>query len=89
MSNTATISIRTNPITKTKAMKVLSNFGLDLSTALNMYLSDVAEKRIFPNSGIRIVPKNIMDKWEKEVQDEIKNGKVFYSVSELMQDLKN
>jgi addiction module RelB/DinJ family antitoxin len=89
MSNTTTISIRTNPKIKSKAMKVLNDFGIDLSSAINMYLNEIANKRIIPNSGFRYVPKHIMERWEDDVQDAIKNGKKFNNTKDLMRDLEN
>lgn len=46
----ATITIRTNAKVKKDAMRVLKNLGLDLSTAINIYLVQVVEKKGIPFS---------------------------------------
>lgn len=63
---TTTISIRTNTALKNKAAKIFEARGLSMSTAFNMYLSDVVEGRTLPSSDVRYVPKHIMEKWERE-----------------------
>ena len=85
----ATISIRTNSVVKNKAIKILNSRGLNLSTALNMYLADLANKKTFPVSDMRYVKDEIMEKWEKEFQHAKKYGKSFSSVEDLMKDLLN
>jgi len=43
--NTATISIRTNPIIKKKAEKIFAQFGMNMSSAFNNYIRTIAEKK--------------------------------------------
>ena len=83
----ATISIRTHSAVKNKAIKILHSRGLTLSTALNMYLIDIASKKTFPVSDVRYVKDEIMEKWEKEFQHAKKYGKKFSNVTDLMHDL--
>ncbi len=84
-----TISIRTNSIIKNKAIKILNSRGLSLSTALNMYLSDLANKKTFPVSDMRYVKDSIVDRWEREFQYAKKYGKSFSNLDDLMKDLLN
>ena len=84
-----TISIRTNSVIKNKAIKVLNSRGLNLSTALNMYLVDIANKKTAPTSDIRYVRDEVRTRLEKEYEYEKKHGRSFSSVEELMEDLLN
>lgn len=43
-----TIQVRTDEKTKKSAMRILSNLGLDLSTAINMYLVQIIAKKGIP-----------------------------------------
>lgn len=45
---TANINIRTDSELKTKAQLVLSDLGLDLSTAINVYLNQIVYKQAIP-----------------------------------------
>lgn len=45
-----TINIRTDAKVKKSAMRVLKGLGLDLSTAINIYLVQVVEKKGIPFS---------------------------------------
>lgn len=82
-----TISIRTDSKLKKEAQKILSGYGLTLSSAFNMYMNDVRMKRVEPTCQRRFVPDNIMHKWQKEADEAIKNGRRFSSIKELMTDL--
>ncbi len=85
----ATISIRTNSVVKNKAIKILNSRGLNLSTALNMYLADLANKKTVPVLDGGYVRSDVADRWEKEFMYEKKHGKSFSSVEDLMKDLLN
>ena len=85
----ATISIRTNSIIKNKAIKFLNSRGLNLSTALNMYLADLANKKTFPVPDVRYVKDKIMDEWEKEKRIALRSGKRYKSTEEYMGHLLN
>ena len=82
-----TISIRTNSVIKNKAIKVLNSRGLNLSTAINMYLSDLANKKTFPVSDMRYVKDSIMDKWESEKLLALKKGQRYKSTEEYLRYL--
>lgn len=83
----ATISIRTNSVVKNKVIKILKARGLSLSTALNMYLSDIANKKTSPVSDVRYVKDEIMEKWEKEKNRALKSGKRYKNTDEYIKYL--
>lgn len=86
---TTTISIRTSLALKNKAAKIFEARGLNMSTAFNMYLSDVVEGKTVPTSDARYVPKKIMEKWESWKKDALKEGKYFNNIDDLMKDLRS
>lgn len=86
---TTTISIRTNSALKKKASKIFDSYGLNMSSAFNMYMTDIVEGRTRPTSDIRYVPDHIMERWEKEKNEAVKSGKYFTNVKDFMLDLKS
>lgn len=42
MEKTATLNLRVNPIVKKRAEKVLSQLGIPMSTAIDMYLNQIS-----------------------------------------------
>ena len=82
------ISIRTNTKLKKQAQKRLSEFGLTLSSAFNLYMNDVVYRRVNPSSDARYVKKEIMEKWEKEIK-QAKKAKGFTDMKELMKALNS
>jgi DNA-damage-inducible protein J len=88
---TTTIQVRTNPKTKKSAQKILEKMGLDLSTAINMYLMQIVQKQRIP-FDIEILTENGMTVEEelrilKEVEWAKKHGKRFNSARELHKDI--
>ena len=82
-----TIQIRTNKTLKLKAQKIFEKQGLTLSSAFNMYMADVVDKKVIPHSCGRVVPPALMQKWHKETMHALKKGKSYDSVDKLMADL--
>lgn len=85
----ATLHVRIDSDIKKKAQKILSDIGLDMSTAVNMYFY-----KIVMNEGIpfdvqreRYVPDHIMEEWEREAQEALKHGKRYASAKELHADI--
>lgn len=83
------ITFRTNSAIKKLAQSKVKDFGLDLTSALNMYLNDLVAGRTSLSSDTRYVKNEVMEKWEKERKQAIKKGKKFSTVKELMKDLEN
>jgi DNA-damage-inducible protein J len=76
----ATLSIRTNETTKKSAQLILNKLGMDLSTAVNIYLVKIVETRGIP---FDVVTENgFTDEEEDQILSEvasIKKSKKSYS----------
>lgn len=84
-----TIQVRTEQQTKDKARKVLDELGLDMSTAINMYLVQIAKQGGIP---FPIVTENNMTPMaEREVlqaaKDVRKSKKSYKSAAEMHRDI--
>lgn len=82
---TTTIQVRSNAKVKKSAQHVLEKLGLDLSTAINMYLVQIVEKQGIP---FEIITENGMTpaqeaKILKEIEWAKKHGKRYRSAKEL------
>lgn len=78
-----TISFRTDSATKEEVRKLYSDLGLDLSTALNMFLKQSLVDNGLPFTPHRENPLNVRARQEAEQR----HGKTFTSVEALMADL--
>lgn len=81
----STIQVRTNERTKKTVQQILSNLGLDLSTAINMYLVQIIVKQGIP---FDIVTENgFTVEEEKKILKEMawaeKHGKRYRSAKAL------
>lgn len=83
MADTATISFRTDPKVKQQAKELYESMGLDLSTALNMFLRQSLTVNGMPFRATRENPLNV----EARRQAKTHEGKTFDSVDALMKDL--
>jgi len=82
---TTTIQVRTDQATKKTAQLILEKLGLDLSTAINIYLVQIIEKQGIP---FEVVTENGMtpaeeEKILKEIAWAKKHGKRYRSAKEL------
>ena len=86
--DTAVINFRTKKSVKDKASKLFEKMGLDMSSAMNMFLSKVLETKSIP---FRVTTVNgYTPEYERFLLDEIKNHKeykTFKNVKEMMLDL--
>ena len=84
-----TINFRTKQAYKTKAQHILAELGLDMSTAMNMFLVQVIQKKGIPfpilteNKMTPESEKHILE----ETEDAKKNEKVYSSSKELFDDV--
>ncbi len=89
-----TLNIRIEENIKAKASKTLASLGLDMSTAVKMFLNQVVTE-----NGLPFVPSRISDissakaralrkKWDKEIAYELKYGKSYKNFKELWDDIK-
>ncbi len=80
-----TLSIRIEEKTKEKAKKTLEALGLDLSSAVNMFLRQVVVEQALPFTPSRD-PKVVRAEWDKEVQRALKT-KGYKNVDEMFKAL--
>ena len=85
----STIQVRTNAKTKKDAQRVLQKLGLDLSTAINMYLVQIVVQEGIP---FRILTENGMTpeyerKLLKDMEWSKKHGKRYTSTKEMFKDI--
>lgn len=83
----STLSIRIEEKTKKEAQRTLDALGLDLSTAVKMFLNQVVVEQAIPFKPSRS-PKEIRAEWDREVADALKNGKRYSTAEELFKDLQ-
>ena len=81
-----TLNIRIEENIKAKANKTLSSLGLDMSTAVKLFLNQVITE-----NGLPFTPTNnsatLRAHWDKEVADALKNGKRYKTGKEVLADL--
>ena len=90
MSEQQTIQIRIDKKTKEAARQTLSELGLDMSTAVKLFLTNVVNRQGIP---FEIRTKNGFTEAEElamvaETEEAKRTSKRFNSVEELMADLK-
>ena len=73
---TTTLSIRIEEKTKKAAQKTLEAVGLDLSSAVKMFLNQVVIEQGIPFKSSR-TPKQIREEWDKEAAWALKHGKSY------------
>jgi addiction module RelB/DinJ family antitoxin len=71
---------------KRDAQKILEKQGLDMSSAIKMFFSQVVIEKGIPFQPTSN-PKKIRARWDREVEDAIKNGKRYSSGEELLADI--
>lgn len=82
---TTTITIDSN--IKAQAQELLADFGLDLSTAINIFLRQTVYENAIPFEIKRNVPNEETRRAIENVRKGVGLSKDFHSVSELMEDL--
>ncbi len=85
----STIQVRTDPATKKAAQIILRKLGIDLSTAINLYLVQIIEKRGLP---FEVLTANGFTEAEeqailREVKEAINYGKRYSSNKEMFEDI--
>ncbi len=89
MALDTTIQLRIDASTKNKAQKIFNDLGMDISSAIKLFLNKVVEGKIVLNSDITV--NGYTRAQEKMLLKELamtkKYGKRFTSVKELMDDM--
>jgi DNA-damage-inducible protein J len=81
-----TISIRIEEATKKAASKMLGELGLDMSSAVNIFLRQVVAEKGLPFTPTKN-PAILRAKWDTEVAQARAHGKRYQSASEALRDL--
>jgi DNA-damage-inducible protein J len=81
-----TVNVRIDEKTKAAAGKALAAMGMDLSTGVKIFLTQVANENSFPFTPTKN-PAVIRAKWDKEVADALKNGKVYKAGEDILKDI--
>ena len=75
-SRMSTINVRIEEKTKRAASKALASMGLDLSTGGKIFLHQVVTEQGLPFTPTKN-PAALRAKWDKEVAEALKSGKVY------------
>lgn len=81
-----TLNIRIDKKTKSSAFKVLSSIGLDMSSAIKVFLNQVIIEKGLPFKPSR-TPKQIRAEWDREISRAKKSGKSYKTGKEAIADL--
>lgn len=89
---TTTIQVRTKPATKKNVKKVLEKLGLDLSTAINIYLVQIIEKQGIPfpiltENGMTPEMEQLILHERDEALKHVKHAKQYRSAKEMHDDI--
>lgn len=83
---TTQINIRVEEKTKKAASKTLADIGLDMSSAINLFLKQIIVEQGLPFTPSKRDPKKIRAQWDREVAWALKHGKV-YSAKDALKGL--
>ncbi|MCX6719205.1 MAG: type II toxin-antitoxin system RelB/DinJ family antitoxin [Candidatus Taylorbacteria bacterium] len=91
-TQTSTIQLRIDSSTKAQAQSILKKLGMDLSSAMKLFLTQVIRTKSIPFVARTV--NGFTPEYEQELIDEIKameagHEKTFKSVKELMADLNS
>ena len=81
-----TINIRIDEDVKNKATVTLNKLGLDMSSAVKMFLNQVIYEKEIPFVS-SVNNKKIKERWDREVTGAKKNGKRFTNAKDLIVDI--
>ena len=81
-----TLNVRVDENLKKKAQATLKRQGLDVSTAVRMFLSQVVLEKGIPFQPTQDLAK-LRAKWDKEGEEAIKYGKGYDSAEEMFADI--
>jgi DNA-damage-inducible protein J len=81
-----TLNIRIESDVKAKASKTLASIGLDMSSAVKMFLNQVITEKGLPFTPTKNA-KVIRARWDREVTEALKSGKSYKTAEELHRDI--
>lgn len=82
----STLSIRIEEKTKREANKTLTALGLDMSSAVKLFLNQVIIEQGIPFKPSR-TPREIREEYDREAAWALKYGKRYTSAKEMFQDI--
>ena len=86
-SMNTTVNIRIDAKTKLAANKALAKIGLDMSSAVKLFLHQVVTEQGLPFTPTRN-PDAIRARWDAQIEDALKHGKRYSSGKEALADLR-
>lgn len=86
MADMTNLNVRVEEKTKREARKTLADIGLDMSSAVNIFLKQVIVEKGLPFTPTKNA-KKLRAQWDKEVAWARKHGKRYTSAEELFKDL--
>ena len=86
MNNTS-MTVRTDKEIKQQAQSIFSDLGIDMSTAINVFLRQAIKHKGFPFDVTLEIPNEITKKALADAEKGIDVYGPFNSVTELMEDL--
>lgn len=81
-----TLNIRIEEKTKKEATKTLAALGLDMSSAVKMFLHQVVIEQGIPFKPTR-TPREVREEYDREVSWALKHGKRYTNASEMFEDI--
>jgi len=84
-----TIQIRIDKATKIKAQRAFKVMGLDMSSGMKMFLTDVARNQCMPFVPSTKKTRAIRRMMDKEVAWALKHGKRYTSTKEMLDDIES
>jgi DNA-damage-inducible protein J len=81
-----TLNIRIDENLKNKANKTFASMGLDMSSAVKLFLHQTITENGLPFHPTNN-PKVIRAMWDREVADALMNGKSYTSTKEMFDDI--
>lgn len=88
--NTSMLNVRINKDIKSEAQKVASTMGLDLSSAVKLFLNKMVMTKSIPfdvNTNGRMNDPKFIRSLKKDVELTIKHGKRYSSAKEMLDDI--
>lgn len=82
-----TMQIRIDAPTKAKAQKAFKSMGIDMSSGVKMFLTQVAKDQCMPFIPSTAKTRAIRKKWDKEVAWAVKHGKIYTTAEEMHKDI--
>ena len=78
-----TLNVRIDKVTKLKAQKTFDALGLDMSSAIKLFLKQSVLEQGLPFKPSR-TPKEIRAEWDREVDEALLTGRTFSTAKEVL-----